>query len=102
MDKIIILGTTNHSKMIRKMIEKENIAEVVAYTKDMKSNQLNDEKEVTVFDGVPLVPFEKIEFFFSTTNYKILNTIGYSDMNRIRQKKNQECLEKGYELYTYK
>ncbi len=96
MDKIIIFGMSNHSHMIRELIEKEKAAEVVAYT--LNSKYINNS---TQYKGYPIVPFEQIENYFPNNQYKILNTIGYTKMNELRNEKNKECLEKGYELYNF-
>ena len=97
MDKIIILGTTDHSHMIRRIIEKEKAAEIVAYTINTK----NLTQVPTECEGYPLVPFENIEEYYDISEYKILNTVGYSKMNEIRSEKNKECIQKGYELFSF-
>lgn len=98
MDKIIIFGTTNHSHMIRRIIEKEKAAEVVAYTINKKFMSKDGFFE---YEGYPVIPFEEVERYFEPSKYKILNTIGYTKMNEIRREKNEECLRKGYDLFTF-
>jgi acetyltransferase-like isoleucine patch superfamily enzyme len=99
MENIIILGTTQFSVMIHKLIEHEKLARVVAYT--INSEYIEKLENQESFNNLPLVPFESIETSYSTKEYKILNTLGYSRMNNLRMEKFEECKSKGYMLYNY-
>lgn len=100
MDKIIIFGTTKHSEMLREIIEQEQNAIVCAHTIHRKyiTKKLTSEFERKNY---PLIAFEDIDKYYSPLKYKILNTIGYSKMNSIRQLVGLECDEKGYKRYTF-
>lgn len=98
-EKIVILGNTQHSHMLREMVEGEDAAEIVAYTIDSKF--INEYKIIHKDKEYPVVPFEKLEEVYPPSEYKVFNTVGYSKMNDIRSKKSAECLAKGYEMFTF-
>lgn len=100
MEEIIVFGTTEYSYLLKEIIEKEKVAKVTAFTADeqyiTESDIIKHEKS-----GYPLIPFDSIEEYYPPTKHKILNTIGYTKMNRIRETKSAEFIEKGYQLYTF-
>ncbi len=95
MDKIIIFGTTVFSRDMKIIMEKEGCVKVVAYTVNAKYIQ------ETELDGVPVVPFETIEQHYSPEHYSILNTLGYAQMNTLREKVFHVIKDKGYTNYTF-
>src|SRR5690625_1378950 len=86
--------------MLKKIIEKEQVAKVVAFTVDEKYITQADSRKYAKSDQ-PLIPFEIIKEYYPPSKYKILNTIGYTKMNEIRKEKSEECLKKGYKLFTF-
>lgn len=99
MDKIVIFGTTQFSKMCHRLIEKENAGKVVAYTVDKKFLPKYDES--ISIEGLPVIAFEQLERIYPPTEYKILNTIGYTNMNTLRKEKYDACIKKGYEMLSF-
>ena len=95
MEKIIIFGTTVFSKMVARYIEMEQAAEVVAFCAD--EAYIN---EKTILDK-PVIAFEKADYLYPPCEYKFLNTIGYTKMNKMREYVSQKCMYKGYELFNY-
>ncbi|MEK5066216.1 hypothetical protein [Cytobacillus sp. FSL R5-0596] len=99
MVKIIIYGTTQFSIMLHKLVKREKVAEVVAYTINEKYMQNNAEH--VQLEGLPVIAFEQLNDVYPPSKYKILNTIGYTKMNNLRKDKTEECLKKGYEMYSF-
>ncbi|WP_283153410.1 DapH/DapD/GlmU-related protein [Guptibacillus hwajinpoensis] len=99
MDNIIVFGTSQFSRMLCKYVERECAAKIVAFT--VNRDQFNKNDQSPEIEGYPIVEFEGIENMFDPSEYKILNTIGYSKMNEIRKIKNEECIKKGYELFSF-
>ncbi len=95
MDKVIIFGTTVFSRDMKIIMEKEGCVKVVAYTVNEKYIQ------ETELDGIPVVPFETIEHHYSSAEYAILNTLGYAQMNTLREKVFHVIRDKGYTNYTF-
>ncbi len=95
MKKIVIMGDTPFSGMIFDLIHAEGEVQVIAFcTKGslMKCDNLK---------GMPVVPFEELDLEFDMGEVFLLNTIGYSKMNTIRQKVNGEIRTAGYGLFTW-
>lgn len=95
MKNVIIIGTTNFSRLIYQLMHQENDANVLAFT------TYRDFKDTDEFTGLPVVAFEDLETLYDMSSTYVLNTIGYSHMNAIREKVYNDCVEKGYKIYTY-
>lgn len=95
MKDIIIIGTTNFSSLIYELIIQEKKANVVAFT------TYKDYKDIDIFNGLPVVAFEDLELEYDMSKIYLLNTIGYSHMNAIREKVYKDCISKQYNIYTY-
>jgi len=93
--QLVINGTTKFSTMVAKLIEMEGLAEVVAYTTAKRF--INE----TTLEGKLVVPFEELADRFDKRDVRILNTIGYSKMNTVRERVNNEIEESGFAQYSY-
>ena len=93
--QLIINGTTKFSTMIAKLVEMEGLAKVVAYT--TASRFINE----TTLEGKQVFPFEELVDRFDKREVRILNTIGYSKMNTVRERVNNEIEESGFVQYSY-
>ena len=51
--------------------------------------------------GIPVIDFENIVEAYPPGEHKIALIIGYSNMNRNRRKKYEECKLLGYSMFTY-
>ena len=93
MKKIFVLGTTEYSFMISSMIEQEKQYEIVGHTcskQDIEKNKSDCEKH-----SRKLFAFEELNEI-QESEVNILNAIGYSSMNRTRQRMSEECKKSGY------
>jgi sugar O-acyltransferase (sialic acid O-acetyltransferase NeuD family) len=95
MKKIIIFGTGAFSKLAKFYFENTKEYEVIAFTVDR--SYLKEE----VFQGLPVVPFERILELYPPNEYLMFVAIGYSKLNRVREEKYYECKELGYDLASY-
>ena len=49
---------------------------------------------------MPLIPFDEVEKKFSPAKYKIVIALGFLNSNKLRAKKYEEAIKKGYSLAT--
>lgn len=93
--KLIIFGIGNLGELAKFYFDNDSDFETVAFTLDEKYI-----KEKT-FSGLPVYSFSNLENYFNTDDYYLFIAIGYSKMNKIREEKYNQALEKGYKLATY-
>jgi len=93
--QLIINGTTKFSSMIAELVEMEGLAKVVAYT---TKKSLIDKPTL---GGKEVVPFEELNDRFDKKAVRILNTIGYSKMNTIRERVNDEIASVEIQPFSY-
>lgn len=93
--KYIINGTTPFSSMIRKIIEADGGGNVLCFTtlrKFIKSSQI---------DGLPIVATEDLPRVFDISEVSVVNTVGYSKMNTVREKAQSELDSFGLRTVSY-
>ena len=91
---IIIVGTTSFSQTLYKILKKEAI-NVIAFS---TYKEFIKEYEI---EGLPVIAFEDINNLFEKGTYKLLNTIGYTNMNSIRKKVYLDIKKYDYPIYTF-
>ncbi|MCS7317950.1 MAG: acetyltransferase [Candidatus Dojkabacteria bacterium] len=95
MAKIIIFGSGDIAQIAKYYFDIDSPHEVIAFTLD------KEYIKESLFEGLPVIPFEQIEQFFPPSEYQMFIAISYRDMNRLRQKKFFEAKSKGYHLVSY-
>ena len=95
MKKVIIFGTGDLAKLIQKYLTRDSPHEIVAFT---SHQEFITEKNI---DGLPVIPFEKIQGEFPIDKFTMFIAIGYSELNKKREKIFNEAKSKGYELLSY-
>lgn len=95
--KIYILGTTDFSFMIHQMIDQEEEMEIVGHVVSQSDYSKNIEK--CKMHNTKLYPLEDLES--QSQNINILNTIGYTCMNKIRENITEECMRRNYQVVEY-
>lgn len=93
--QLIINGTTKFSTMIAELVELEGLAKVVAYTTNRCF--INEPS----LGGKEIVPFEELTERFEKSSIRILNTIGYSKMNTVRERVNDDIAATGIMPFSY-
>ena len=94
-EKIVILGATPFSSLMRCYLEQDDSREVVAYA--VETPYLPGPE----FDGRPTVAFEKLAANYRPTECLLCNTIGYVQMNSVRERIQKTAAEQGYRMLTY-
>lgn len=97
---IFILGTTEYAFMLRTMIEQEDQYRVLGHT--CSRSQIEKNKAICCKHNAALFPFEELSQITKGKTVRVLNAIGYSNMNDTRKFMFQQCLEFGYEPINYK
>jgi sugar O-acyltransferase (sialic acid O-acetyltransferase NeuD family) len=95
LEKIILFGTSEGSKLVHLTLSHDTSYEVVAFTVDRA--YIKEEK----FCGLPVIPFEEVGTIYPPGNYKMLVAIYASEMNKTRAGKYYQAKEKGYTLISY-
>jgi sugar O-acyltransferase (sialic acid O-acetyltransferase NeuD family) len=93
--KIIIIGTTTNTRLAKWYFDNDTDYEVVAFSVN------KDFITAASWLGLPVVPFENLEMYFSPSEYFAFVAIGYTKMNKIREKMYREVKAKGFELPNY-
>ncbi|MCI0562459.1 MAG: acetyltransferase [Nitrososphaera sp.] len=93
--KLVIIGATSNAKLAKYFFDTDSDYEVAAFSVD--------EAYITepLFRGLPVVPFEEVEKSYPPDQYDAFVAIGYSKMNKIREKLYHDSKSKGYKLPNY-
>ena len=95
MNKCIIFGLSCFSDLVANYIEEEKTYEIVAYT-------VNKEYlDVTFHNNKPVVALEELEKFYNMDNIDIINTVGYSKMNGLREKVFYDIKKLNYKIGSF-
>lgn len=95
MSKIIIFGIGKGAIIATKYFKYDTQHEIIGYT--IHEKYFTE----TTFNGLPVVPFEKINEIYPPAEYKLFAPLGYDDMNRQRAAIYNEGKQKGYSFATY-
>ena len=99
MKKVIIFGVGDSAELVKYYLEND---EKYKYTYKIEGFTIDSAyKNSDKFLGLPLVNFEEIEKIFPPEEYYLFNTLGYSKINTLREKKYLEGKEKGYRHINY-
>ena len=94
-NKIIIFGTGEFAQEIFLYLKKFSKFNVIAFT--IHKEFIKDKK---LFEK-PIIPFEEIENHFSNNESSMLICVGFSKMNKKREKIFYEVKKKGYKLENF-
>lgn len=95
MKDIIIFGNGQYAKNIYLFIKKDDRYNVKAFVVDKKF--INEEK----LYGVQVIPYEHIEQQFNKNSISILIAIGYTNLNKNREKVYKKLKKENYKIETY-
>ena len=93
--KIIIIGNTTNARLAKWYFDNDSDFEVVAFSVNEK--YINEK----IWLDIPVVPFENIEKVYLPSEFYAFVAIGYTEMNKIREKMYLQTKEKGYTLPNY-
>ncbi len=95
LENIIIAGQSDFSTLMKLYLEQSRKYRVVAFSVEKQYIQNS------TLDNLPVLPLEELNNFSEFRDCTILNTIGYKQMNGIRQKIHWRIKEMGRTLLTY-
>lgn len=95
MKKIIIFGTSAFSKLMKWYIENDSDNKICGFT--LHSEYIQED----TFCQLPVYSFEDLEHLFPEKDFEILITIGYKQMNSIREAVFYECKKRGYKVAEF-
>lgn len=94
-EKIVIIGNSIGAEIIYDVINRDPHIDVIAFSVHRAYIHTSS------FCGKELIPIEDLPSRFSPGKVKIINAIGYSDMNRNREKIYLLIKSLGYQQFTY-
>lgn len=93
--KIIIFGTSDLARNIERYLTRDSMYNVVGFSIHQK---FITEESV---NGLPVIPFEGIEEQYPADKFSMFIAIGYSELNKKRERVFNEAKAKGYELLSW-
>lgn len=96
MAKVIVFGTRDLAQLAKYYLDTDSDHKVVAFTVDKK--YLPDSEE---FEGLPVVPFENLEEYYSPKEYSLFAPMTGKEMNKRRERIYLEGKERGYSFISY-
>lgn len=94
-NKIVLFGTGEIAELAFFYFTKDSNYEVIAFCCDEQYIELDS------FCGLPLVPFEKIESYYPSSEYQMHVALSYTKLNQTRELKYNQAKQKGYTLVNY-
>ncbi|MEK7432696.1 MAG: acetyltransferase [Cyanobacteriota bacterium] len=95
MKKIVIFGIGKISDVLYYHLKKSNKFDIVAFTVD--SEYITVENKFSL----PVVSFENIVNLYPPSEFDMFISIGYQNMNKLRENKYNKAKELGYNLVNY-
>ncbi len=95
MEKVIVFGASLYAELCYYVLTHDSSYEVVAFTVDREYMTKS-----SLF-GLPIVAFEDIQTFFPPDSHKMMVSISFQKVNRVREEKYYQSKAKGYELISY-
>ena len=93
--KVIIFGTGDLAQIVHFYLKHDRVYEIICFTLSRKFIKSKS------FENLPVIAFEEIEQHYPPEEFEMCIAIGYSKMNKIRQKFYEEAKAKGYKLISY-
>ena len=95
--KIIVFGAAQLAELVI-----DNVAEDGKWTVEAVTvEEQYIEKTGPVFNGIKVVPFERIEDEYPADRYKFIVCVGYVNMNDTRRRVFEQIRAKGYDIVSY-
>lgn len=92
---VVVFGTYASASLARFVLENDSPYRVEAFTVD------GEYCLETSHEGLPLVPFENLESFYSPGDVRLLIPIGYQRINVVRRERFEEACKRGYDFVSY-
>ncbi len=95
--KCVIFGTSKIADVLYQTIIGDNDSDLDPVAFCVDKEYLIADKKV----GLPVVGFDDVQDIYDPDQYDMIIAIGYHDLNRVREKKCAEAIQKGYQLKGY-
>jgi sugar O-acyltransferase (sialic acid O-acetyltransferase NeuD family) len=95
MADIVIFGASMSAQVARAYLERDSDHRVVGFTVDAAYGTSDS------FDGLPLVPWERLEEAFPPTRVQLLGPISYRRVNEFRRDRYFEGKARGYRFASF-
>jgi sugar O-acyltransferase (sialic acid O-acetyltransferase NeuD family) len=95
MAKVVVFGNSENADIAYFHLKHDSVHEVVAFTVD------NDFIGSGVFHGLPVLPFETLETFYTPAEVDLFVPISYRKVNKIRAEKYSNAKQRGYAFISY-
>lgn len=93
--KLVIIGNTDNARLIKYYFDTDSEYKVVGFS--VHREYITEEK----IEGLPVVPLEEITGRYPVLEVEAFVAVGYSKMNRVREKLYTECKSLGYKMASY-
>jgi sugar O-acyltransferase (sialic acid O-acetyltransferase NeuD family) len=95
MKKIVLFGDGQMAELAHFFLTHDSPHQVIAFTVD------GAHIAGTAMRGLPIVPFEEIQTLYPPDGFSMVISVGYSQINGLRESKYHAAKRLGYELVTY-
>jgi sugar O-acyltransferase (sialic acid O-acetyltransferase NeuD family) len=92
---LILFGKGSFAQIAKDYFNNDSIYEVIAFTID------DEYIESEEYEGLPIIPFSKIEKLYPPEIFTMYIALVYTEMNKLREKKYFKAKNKGYKLANY-
>jgi sugar O-acyltransferase (sialic acid O-acetyltransferase NeuD family) len=95
MSGVVVFGLGDFARIARVYLDEDSPHEVKAFTVHERYREADE------LEGLPVVPFERVQETHPPGAFEMLVAIGFSRVNEARAEIYGECKAKGYGLVTY-
>jgi sugar O-acyltransferase (sialic acid O-acetyltransferase NeuD family) len=95
MAKVVIFGSSDIADVVYFYLTRDSEHEIVAFTVD------EDYITADTFQGLPMVPYEKLEEYYPPDRYQLFIAISYLKVNQLRKSKYLNAKLRGYKFISY-
>lgn len=95
MNKLIVIGNTEHALTMMNYIMTTDFGEIVAFAVNEKyitDNEIN---------GIPVIAIEKLAEYYGNTEVKLVLGVGYNKMGAIKESLFNSLTDRGYDFVNY-
>lgn len=93
--KVVIIGNTSNARLAKYFFTIDSEYEAAAFA--VNKRYITSEK----FEELPVTAFEDLPSKYPPSEFEAFVAVGYTDMNKIRERLYNECKEKGYRMANY-
>ena len=92
---IVIFGSAEIASLAKYYFDNDSEYNVIAFTVD------DEFVNTDSFEGLPLVPFSKVNELYPAKDYDMFVALSYMKLNKVRESKYEQAKKAGYKLVSY-